>query len=87
MVYAYYGRGTAYIELEQYERAIDDYNKAIELDPNCADVYYNRDLAIGKLKKQKLTPGFEAVFAITGFLAVAYLLKSRKSNGGSKGSL
>ena len=28
--------------LKDYNGAISDYNKAIELDPNDADAYYNR---------------------------------------------
>ncbi|VVM21824.1 hypothetical protein BSPWISOXPB_6102 [uncultured Gammaproteobacteria bacterium] len=27
-------RGTAYIKLKQFEKAIQDYNQAIELDPS-----------------------------------------------------
>jgi PGF-CTERM protein len=72
---AYNNRGLTYYHLKQYERAIEDYNKAIELNPNGADAYYNRELARSKLKEQKGVPGFEAVFAIAGLLAVAYLLR------------
>jgi len=89
LVAAYINRGCAYYDLREYERAIGDFNKAIELDPNAADAYYYRDRAIDKSKgqkitpgqkltlKQTLTPGFEALFAITGFLAVAYLSRRR----------
>ena len=31
-----------------YDRAIEDYTKAIELDPNPADAYNNRGVAYGK---------------------------------------
>ena len=86
----YYNRGNAYFYLKQYEKAIEDFDKAIELNPNNAYAYNNRGLAREKLKEQKpiqtLTPtpkengvpGFEAVFAIAGLLAVAYLLRRRK---------
>ena len=39
---AYYNRGNAYSKKGEYERAIDDYAKAIQLKPNDANVYYNR---------------------------------------------
>jgi tetratricopeptide (TPR) repeat protein len=39
---AYNNRGTVYSDLKEYERAIEDYNKTIELDPNSADAYNNR---------------------------------------------
>ena len=35
-------RGTAYKELDQYELAIQDYNRAIFLKPDYADAYFNR---------------------------------------------
>jgi lipoprotein NlpI len=42
---AYYKRGDAYYEEGEYEKAIADYNKAAELDPNHADAYYSRGCA------------------------------------------
>lgn len=46
---AYNNRGVAYDDLGQYQRAIEDYNKAIRLKPNNADAYYNRGLAYKEL--------------------------------------
>jgi lipoprotein NlpI len=40
----------------QYERAIEDYNKTIELAPNFAYAYSNRELARNKLKEQEGEP-------------------------------
>jgi len=43
---AYINQGMSYTELEQYQTAINDYNKAIQLDPNeaiLAQAYGNRD--------------------------------------------
>jgi len=48
-VEAYYNRGTAYAELGEYDRAIEDYNKAIELNPDLAEAYNNRGIAYAKL--------------------------------------
>jgi tetratricopeptide (TPR) repeat protein len=39
---AYSNRGLAYAGLNQHERAIEDYNKAVELNPEGAEAYSNR---------------------------------------------
>ena len=39
---AYYNRGVAKNDLKQYEEAIKDYDKAIELNPNYSEAYNNR---------------------------------------------
>ena len=41
---AYYNRGTAYARQGDFENAIADYNKAIELNSMFVDAYYNRGL-------------------------------------------
>jgi tetratricopeptide (TPR) repeat protein len=38
-------RGIEYYKQEQDEEAINEFNKAIEIDPNCAEAYYNRGKA------------------------------------------
>lgn len=38
----YFERGGAYFGKREYDKAIDDYNKAIALRPNDANAYYNR---------------------------------------------
>jgi len=55
---AYNTRGNVYSDLKQYDKAIADYNKAIELDPTgeCGigkkgAAYYNRGLAYSGLKQ------------------------------------
>ena len=57
----YYNRGLSYDDLGQYQRAIEDYNKAIELNPKFAYAYNNKgniflqqgsyDLAIEAIEK------------------------------------
>jgi tetratricopeptide (TPR) repeat protein len=42
---AYLNRGLAYNQLGQYDKAIADCTKAIELEPDLADAYYNRAIA------------------------------------------
>ena len=46
---AYTGRGMAYSDLEDYNKAVADYTKAIELNPDIAQNYNNRGWAYGKL--------------------------------------
>ena len=70
---AHNNRGVAYCFLGHYERAIEDFNKAMELNPNFIMAYSNRELALSKLEEKNSIPGFETIFAITGFLAVTYL--------------
>jgi tetratricopeptide (TPR) repeat protein len=43
----YYNRGSTYSELE-YDKAVHNYNQAIQLDPNSADAYYNRGTLYGQ---------------------------------------
>ena len=50
---SYNNRGTAYDKLKKHEKAIEDYNKAIEFNPEYATAYYNRGNAYGKLKKHE----------------------------------
>ena len=46
---AYNNRGAAYAVLGQYQLAIEDYDKAIQLDPEDAMAYYNRGVAYKEL--------------------------------------
>jgi len=39
---AFYNRGNAYVRKGQNDRAIQDYDQAIRLNPNFADAFYNR---------------------------------------------
>jgi lipoprotein NlpI len=40
------GRGLAYADLKQFKKAIQDYNQAIELDPEYTYAFNNRGLAL-----------------------------------------
>jgi len=46
---AYLHRGGAYFEKGDHEKAITDYTEAIRLDPKCAEAYYFRGLAYGRI--------------------------------------
>lgn len=48
---AYISRGVAYVEMLQPERAIADYNKAIEIVPRNAEAYYRRGNAYAVLDR------------------------------------
>jgi tetratricopeptide (TPR) repeat protein len=48
---AYYNRGLAYQLKKEYDKAIADYTKAIEINPNDAEAYNNRGLAYGSKKE------------------------------------
>ena len=42
---AYYNRGFAHFRHRNYNRAVEDYTKALELSPNDAEVYFDRGIA------------------------------------------
>ncbi len=47
--YAYNDRGSSYRQLEEYTKAVADYNKAAQLEPKMAFIYNN----IGAIKKKQ----------------------------------
>jgi len=42
---SYTNRGIAYVEKGQYDQAISEFNKALEINPKDTEAYYNRGLA------------------------------------------
>ena len=59
--YAHYFRGNAYNHLEQYQRAVQDYDKEIELYPNDATSYVVRAAAYYNLGQYALSDADEAM--------------------------
>ena len=49
----YRARAEAYCELGQYERAIQDYSKVIEINPKAAHLYHNRGIAYQELGNEE----------------------------------
>jgi len=80
---AYYNRGITYYHKGQYDRAIENFNKAIALDQNYALAYNNRGVAYDKKgqhdraiedynKAIALDPNFAQAYTSRGLL---YLVK------------
>ena len=53
---AYYNRGNVQGALNQHEEAIADYDKALQIDPQLAAAYYNREAARIILQRTSLAP-------------------------------
>jgi len=49
LAWAYNNRGFAYFDLAEYQRAIEDYDHALRLDPKLADAHFNRGLSFFRL--------------------------------------
>jgi tetratricopeptide (TPR) repeat protein len=64
MITAYYNRGLMYLKLKLFEKAIADYNKALELGAADSDVYNNRGNAYAELGQyEKALPDFQKALA------------------------
>ncbi len=58
---AYYNRSVAYISMGQYDRAIADCNKVLQLDPSHANSYYSRGVSYWHLgSKSQAIKDFQA---------------------------
>ena len=66
-------RGYAYIELNEYEQAIKDFNKVIELNPNYAEDYYGRGYAYAELNEyERAIEDYDRTIALNPKFAEAY---------------
>ena len=66
-------RGLAYGKLGEQKRAISDYNRAVEINPNYSEAYNNRGIAYGKLGDQRQAiPDFDRAIAIDPKCAEVY---------------
>jgi|GEM_PF-2469189 len=74
---AYLSRGNIYYRMEQYEEALADYQRAIELNPNFREAYYNAGLALRNLDRPEeaisyfesaieIDPDYENAYAALG---------------------
>ena len=55
MFHVYYSRGNAYYQLKQYKEAIQDYEKAIELNPQYSDAHVHRMATLERLAELQQT--------------------------------
>lgn len=55
--YLYYNRGNLYAQRHDYQRAIDDYTRALQIDERLAEAWFNRGLA--KIYAKKTSEGIE----------------------------
>src|SRR5436190_1431713 len=66
----YLKRGIAYQEDKKYLPALDDFNKAIELDPKLAEAYYHRGMV--QLEKEKAIADYSKAIELKPDYAEAY---------------
>jgi len=69
----YINRGNAYANLNQPERAIEDYGKVIELNPAFAEAYYNRGNVYAELNQpERAIEDYDRAIALNPNFAEAY---------------
>ncbi len=72
--WAYYNRGNTYADLQEYQKAINDFTQALGIQPNLASAYNNRALAYTDLQEyQKAINDYTQAIAIQPNLASPYL--------------
>ena len=70
---AYLGRGIAYSDLGQRQRAIDDYSTAIRLEPDYTAAYYNRGVVYDSLgQRQRAIDDYNTAIRLKPNFASAY---------------
>lgn len=76
---AYYQRGSTYYQAKEYQKAVDRFDRVIELDPKLTKAYYQRGLAYGKLKEhQKAIAEFDRVIENNPQHGVAYFARGNE---------
>ena len=71
-------RGTAYGSLGDQKKAIEDYGRAIDIDPKYANAYFKRGVAYGELGNQlRAVQDFDKAIEINPGYASAYYYRGR----------
>jgi len=52
--YVWYNMGNIHLQMQEFNKAIDDYTKAVQYEPNLAEAYYNRALTLLYLNNKSL---------------------------------
>ena len=69
----YFGKGLGWNRLEDYHKAIKNYDKAVKLAPKNINVYYNRGLVKGKLQDYSgAIQDYDKAIALAPKMAAAY---------------
>jgi tetratricopeptide (TPR) repeat protein len=69
----YVTSGNAYLDKKEYDRAIQDYDRAIQLDPAYAAAYYNRGVAyLDKKEYDRAIQDYDRAIQLDPAFAVAY---------------
>lgn len=69
----YFNRGTAYYYLGDYQRALNDFNQAIQDNPMFFETYYNRGMTYGKVRYfQKAIEDYNKAIELNPKCAKAY---------------
>jgi tetratricopeptide (TPR) repeat protein len=69
----YSNRGSAYLMIDEIDRAISDFDRAIQLEPDNAMRYYNRGIALSrKHQVQKAIDDYSRAIQLSPDLAPAY---------------
>ena len=81
LYWAYYNRGTAKISLGQIKEAIDDYDKAIRLNPSFSEAYNNRGWEKFKLDRiDEARQDFEMAFNLARAAGNSDMMELARSN-------
>jgi len=82
---AHYNRGIAYGKKGQYDQAISDFNKALEINPRYAEAYYSRGVAYYfKREYGKSWKDVEKAQSLGHQIDPKFLDKLRKASGREK---
>ena len=75
--WSYINRGNAYIKLNKYDDALNDYNSAIKLNPNLAMAYLERGIFYATVKKDynQAIFDFDKSLKMNYYFAEAYLYR------------
>lgn len=69
----YYDRGLNYFVMEEYDKALVEFNQAITINPQFADAYNNRGMTYAQLQQyDKALAEFNQAIAISPQFALVY---------------